>query len=105
MRILYSLIFLLLLSSCATQRFIVDDKFYRARNATHEEVHHFILWGVGQEEILNNPAKYCKEGEKLASVELILTVPDYLLRTITFGIYWPRSVKVYCIKEIKANKV
>ena len=101
MRLLYSLILLLMLTSCATQRFIVDDKFYRARTSSHEEVHNFVLWGVGQEIILDNPAKYCEEGKKLASVELVLTVPNYLLRTITFGLYWPRSVKVYCVRERK----
>lgn len=82
-----------LLSSCATQRFYVSDNPVKG-DADQDKMHHFFVGGIGQTQEIN-AKKVCK-GKDVSHVETQLSFLDGLLGGITYGIYTPRTAKVYC---------
>lgn len=81
----------LLLTSCA--RIPVNLGGRMDRRAI-EETHSFYLWGLAGEKTLVMK-DYCKNGS-VAKVEDLFTGTDVLLTLVTFGIYAPRTSKIYC---------
>ena len=62
--------------------------------AINEQSYKFYLWGlVGEQHI--NVTEICK-GSNPKQIQVVHTVTDSLLTIVTFGIYAPRSVKVWC---------
>lgn len=86
--------FVLLLSSCSTQRFNMSNGVPRT-TPNHEGKHHFIFWGIGQEKQVN-PGEVCQNDQSIEAVDTHLTFVDGLLGGLTWGIYSPRSYRVYC---------
>ena len=90
------IIFLIvLLSGCATQR-IYSTNHSNADTMTpsYEQNQAFFLGGIAQWRN-TDAAQVCgKRG--VSAVETSTTVEDILFTWITFGIYSPRTVAVYC---------
>lgn len=85
-----------LLSSCATQRFTINAPVGPANAPTLETSQAFFVEGLGQDVVLN-AAEVCGGAQNVASVEVQETFLDGLLGGLTFGIYTPRTARVYCL--------
>ena len=85
----------IVIGGCSTQTYIVNGG--SSAEPTKEEMQAFFVYGLGQE-IEVNASDVCGGPEKVAKVESKLTFLDGFLGTITFGIYTPRTSKVYCTK-------
>jgi hypothetical protein len=61
---------------------------------TYESREDFFLWGlIGEKHV--NVRQYCS-GEEPRQMQAQTTLTDGLLTLITFGIYSPRSVRIWC---------
>ena len=87
----------LLLSSCASQTFLVNS----ANNVDYfsldsDEPSHFFINGVGQYDIIDAVA-ICGSAEQVYKVETQVTFANGLLSFFTLGIYTPYQYRVYCV--------
>ena len=94
---LYVILVCLFLSSCATQQFNLNEQGKKISLPSYEGKHHFIFWGLGQEKEVN-ASEACDKGQKVEAVDSHLTFVDGFLSAITYGIYYPRSYRIYCSK-------
>lgn len=85
----------LFLSACSTQTAYLQKK--SPALPTYEDSQSFFFWGIGQEKVVN-AVEVCKSEDKIAKVESEWTAPNIILSTITLGIYFPRTARVYCNK-------
>lgn len=92
MKLIKIAILALMLTGCATQK---SYKTYSGNSTPdYKSSQPFFLWGIGQTQDVDIK-KVCK-GKDVAAVNTTQTFVDGLLGVITFGIYTPRSVEVYC---------
>lgn len=92
---------LLLATSCATQTFSVDKNVKRevpSANPHFSKWSHFFLAGVGQNDF-QNASQLCKENDGVAFVEARQSFGQVILTAITFNIYSPRTMNIYCNKQ------
>lgn len=97
---LTTIISLIVISSCATQTFVVNPKVKRevpAGNPHFSKSSHFFISGIGQSMVLN-ASEFCKESDGVAFVESKQSFAQVFLTGITYGIYTPRTMNVYCNK-------
>lgn len=83
----------LLASGCATQTASLQPS--QAAAPTSTESHPFWVSGIGQEKTVD-AAAICGGASKVAKVQTTQTEKEVLLSVVTFGIYTPRTAKVYC---------
>ncbi|MDO4223556.1 MAG: Bor family protein [Acinetobacter sp.] len=83
----------ILATGCATQTAILKSN--NAATPTYQKSEHFFIGGIGQEKNIN-ANDICKGAHNIAKVQSTVTPKDVLLSAITFGIYTPRTAKVYC---------
>lgn len=89
-------VFAFVFSGCATQRIFVQDQL-GGNTPSYEKSQAFFIGGIGQTQD-TNAAEICgKRG--IRRVETERTFVDILLGVITFSIYTPQSVAVYCNRE------
>lgn len=93
MRKIGLLISALLITSCATQSFVVNDG---ANVKIEDKFDHFFVAGIGQEAV-NNAAEACGGEEFVHSVETVYTPLNWLVTSLAYGIYSPLQSKVYCL--------
>lgn len=86
---------LLSLFGCATQRFDVRPTTDNA--ASHDDYQSFWIGGIGQKEEID-AAKVCGGTNNVQRVETQLTAGNVGLTIVTFGIYTPRQIRVYCTR-------
>ncbi len=86
----------MLLSSCATQSFDINPPVGPTDQATLEESQPFFISGLGQDTLVD-AAEVCGGAGQVARVETEMTVLDSILGGLTFGIYTPRTARVYCL--------
>jgi len=84
-----------IVSGCSTQTFYINNE--RGVVPDKEVRQTFFISGIGQQQDMD-PAKICGGVDKIAKVESELTFIDGLLSGLTFGIYTPRTARVYCSK-------
>ena len=89
------LVVTILISGCATQTFTLNGG--SAVEPDVEKMQAFFIDGLGQQKEINAVA-VCGGADKVAKVESKLKFIDGFLGGISFGIYTPRTAKVYCIK-------
>jgi len=92
---------LMMISSCATQTFVVDPSVKRevpSGNPHFSKGSHFFISGIGQSDF-RNAGDLCKESGGPAFVEVKQSFGQVLLAVVTYGIYTPRTMSVYCAKE------
>jgi len=101
MKKLFLIISILLLSSCATQRFGVNSSIKREQpsgNPHFSKWSHFFVSGIGQEDF-RNASELCKDNGGIAFVESKLSFAQALVTGLSYGIYSPRTMNVYCVKD------
>ena len=81
------------LFGCAAQTFTINSE--NAEVPTSEKSQTFFISGLGQEQV-TDAAKICGGAANIIKVEAQQTFINGLLGAITWGIYTPRSAKVYC---------
>ena len=84
---------IVLTSGCATQSFVVGDGSVQAPKT--ENMQSFFISGLGQKQEVD-AAQVCGGSDKVARVEAEQKFIDGLLGTLSFGIYTPRTARVYC---------
>ena len=94
---LMPLLVALVLSSCASQTFLLNT----GENISHsnldiDEPSHFFISGLGQYEVIDAVA-ICGSAEKVGKVETQVTFLNGLIAAVTFGIYTPYQYRVYCV--------
>lgn len=75
--------------------FFSEEPFDSNMDASKKETDHFFIWGLAQGKAIS-PAKTCGSINNVAKIETQQTFLNGLLSAITFGIYSPRDVRVYC---------
>jgi len=81
------------LTGCATQTYNINGD--TTALPTQEKSQAFFLQGIGQQKNMN-AADICGGAENIIKVESEETFINILLRVVTFGIYTPRTARVYC---------
>ena len=94
---LITIIFSLFLYSCSTQRIAIGNK---SREVPKSNPHYsywdnFFFWGVGQTKF-NNAQESCKNNNGIDFVETRLSFTQGLVTILTYGVYSPRTVNIYC---------
>ncbi len=87
----------ILTSGCATQTYLVSSQTAptAATEAEVDEMQTFFLSGIGQSQQID-AAQACNGKQNVASIQTEENPVDVVLRVVTFGIYTPRQVRVYC---------
>jgi len=85
------------MSGCATQTYLVNGNSKETK-PTYEDSQAFWIEGIGQQETVN-AAEICGNSENIIKVENKQTFSDGFLAVITFGIYTPRTARVFCKSE------
>ncbi len=102
---MYLLPFVVLIgfAGCATQQFVINSKYIDEKTEgdlqprIDEQVPFFIHGVLQTDEVY--PAKICGGVENIIKVESELTFGQGFLGVITWGIYAPRNVKVFCVSK------
>lgn len=84
-----------LMVGCATQTFDMNGRGVSVPD--RQKMQTFFISGIGQKQSIN-AARVCGGVRKVAKVETQLSFVDILLGSVTFGIYTPRTAKVYCVR-------
>ncbi len=90
-----------LVASCATQTMSIDSSVKRevpSENPHFSKWSHFFVGGIGQSDF-KNAAQMCKENGGVAFVEVKQSFGQVLVNLVTYGIYAPRTMNIYCNKE------
>lgn len=84
-----------LLSGCATVTMRPEGTKRLAGTPTSTQSFDFFFWGLTPEEITVDLKRACRGGQ-VAQFQSQSTLQDSLLSIVTFGIYAPRSVRIWC---------
>lgn len=84
-----------MLAGCANQRFNIAGELPLEPKAKSEESQSFFVNGIGQKQTVD-AAKVCGGAAKVEGVAVEQSGMDVLLGMMTFGIYTPRTARVYC---------
>jgi hypothetical protein len=91
----------LLIASCATQTFNVNPNVKRevpSGNPHFSKWSNFFVSGIGQTSF-QNASEMCKDNGGIAFVETRQSFAQGLVTVVTYGIYSPRTMNIYCNKE------
>jgi Bor protein len=83
------------LAGCATQRFDVNSADDMPPSYDHAQL--FFVGGVGQDREVD-AGRVCGGGRNVQRVETQLTAANVGMAVLTFGIYTPRQIRVYCTR-------
>lgn len=93
--VLSTLLISIALVGCANQRFNVAGEVTDASTAKSEDSQTFFISGIGQKQSVD-AAQACGGAAKVGGVAVEQTPMNILLGMVTFGIYTPRTARVYC---------
>ena len=93
--VLCAMIAAALLAGCANQRFNIAGELPLEPAANSEDSQSFFVSGIGQKQTVD-AAKVCGGAAKVEGVAVEQSGMDVLLGMVTFGIYTPRTARVYC---------
>ena len=95
-KIVSTLTFVLLLSSCATQTTLLNDSYgsVLGESGTHD----FFISGIGQTARVNLD-KACGKGYVASKTQTVSSPVNIVISIVTLGIYTPRDYKVFCSPE------
>ncbi|KXZ27304.1 hypothetical protein AYB34_08475 [Leptospira sp. ZV016] len=100
MKKIFGLCLCLALNFCATQVAYISLEHDRPGMVpAYEKRHHFVLFGVGQTKEIS--ASQICDSRPVAKIESSFTFVDILLSMLTWGIYTPRTIEVYCDQSPK----
>ena len=89
------IIFILTLSSCSNQRFILHEHYKMVKKPSYSAHKIFKNWGLDEAQIIHNPKRYCAHNEVLAKIEF--KQKNYMIELFSLGYFQPRTVDIYCI--------
>lgn len=92
-KLLLPLLVALSLGACSTQSVLINGQQGRLAKS---EAQTFFVSGVGQTQVLN-AAAVCGGADRVAKVERVESPMNWLMETVTLGVYTPYNAKVYCI--------
>ncbi len=97
----FKLFFLILaaaifLTGCATQQMDLADGVPDGARAEHEEWQNFFIFGLAPVRQRVQAENYCPGGT-IGRVETELTFLNGLLHAVTYGLYSPYTMRVYCL--------
>jgi hypothetical protein len=92
-KLLFPLLLALSLGACSTQSVLINGQQGRLAKTESQA---FFVNGIGQTQVLN-AAAVCGGAERVAKVERVESPMNWLLETVSFGVYTPYNAKVYCI--------
>lgn len=92
-KLLLPLLVVLSLGACSTQSVLINGQQGRLAKT---EAQTFFVSGVGQTQVLN-AAAICGGAERVAKVERVESPLNWLMETVSMGVYTPYNAKVYCI--------
>ena len=97
MKFCINLLLMLCVVSCSTQRFEYVP-IPNSKEPSFSKWNHFFVDGIGQTEVMSvsDAEKQCQALGGLAAVEVKQTFINILAGALTWGIYSPRSMHVYC---------
>lgn len=101
MKKLFIAFLILTLSSCASQTFLVNPAIKRevpVGSPHFSKWSHFFVGGIGQTDF-RNAADLCKENGGVGFVEAKQSFAQGFVTVVTYGIYSPRTVNIYCNKQ------
>ena len=84
-----------LMTGCANQRFNIAGELSPTPTAKLDDSQAFFVSGIGQKQTVN-AAQVCGGAAKVEGVAVEQTALDGLLGVLTFGVYTPRTARVYC---------
>ena len=84
----------LALSGCATQQGLVSGRLEGSRPNV-DLYSNFALQGIGQTD-QHDVIRICGSANKVKGVEVYQSFGNILISGLTWGIYTPRTVRVYC---------
>ncbi|OOF41299.1 lipoprotein bor [Rodentibacter rarus] len=83
------------LVGCSTQTYIVSEQSAQEK-ASFDKMQHFFVAGIGQQ-VEKETNEVCANGST-AKVQTQQTFLNGLLNMISYGIYSPRDMRIYCKK-------
>jgi hypothetical protein len=84
---------MLFATGCATQTGLLQKNSQTVPKSSESQA--FFLWGIGQEKT-TDAAKVCGDAAAVTKVQTVQEPMDIVLSVVTFGLYAPRTAKVYC---------
>lgn len=81
------------LTGCSTQTYIVSEQ-PAAKTASYDKMQHFFVGGIGQQS--EKDTKEVCTNNNVAKVQTQQTFLNGLLSMISYGIYSPRDMRIYC---------
>lgn len=103
MKVKYLGIFLvavLFVSGCATQQVDFHDGIQDNTQAQHKEWQHFFIFGLVPPAQTVDSDEFC-DNDTIARVETEQTFLNGLVGAVTYGIYNPMTLRIYCKSQIK----
>lgn len=84
-------------SGCATQNYLLGSTTAPNSTATAEldKMQNFFVGGIAQEQTVD-AAQVCSGQRNIHSVQTQDSVVNILLSAVSFGIYTPRQLRVFC---------
>jgi hypothetical protein len=92
-KLILPLLMTLSFGACSTQSVLINGQQGRLAKA---EAQTFFVSGIGQTQVLN-AAAVCGGAERVAKVERVESPMNWLMETVSLGVYTPYNAKVYCI--------
>jgi hypothetical protein len=83
------------LTGCATQQVDFQDGIEKKRKPDHKLTQNFFVFGLVPNAQTVKAEQFCKDSE-IQRVETEMTFLNGLLTGVTYNIYTPRTLKVYC---------
>lgn len=83
----------ILASGCTTQTYLMANG--GNSTASYNKMQPFFVSGIGQEQEVN-AAEVCDGADKIAKVQTQQTFLNGLLGNLTYGLFTPRQIRVYC---------
>lgn len=87
----------ILTSGCATQNYLVASPVAPDASTTADanKMQTFFVSGLGQEQEIN-ATEICEGKENVASIQTKSNFVNVILGLVSYGIYTPRQIRVYC---------
>lgn len=97
LKLIIAAIFILLLSACSSVTIRPYGGEKDTSKPTYQDSKNYYWWGLKNEYDINT-TEICK-GRRVMQMQSVATLSDWLLQTISLGIYFPRTAKVWCEGE------
>lgn len=92
-KVIPALLLTALITGCATQTYVLSNQ--GDAKPEHNKLQNFFVGGLGQEASVQAD-QVCGSAQQVAKIQTEQTFINGLLANISYGIYTPRQMRVYC---------